>query len=161
MQLKDGLKRSRARDKLFIIAEILEVAKADTLKTQIMYRANLGFATLNDYLGFLLRIELLIRNVNNNKEVFRATEKGIDFLQRYREITELLGYASYKPKHESKIPGLRTELAKLKDVIADLEIGLFNTASCPSCKEEVFPNYNFCPHCGVKLKIEAAAEVTK
>jgi DNA-binding PadR family transcriptional regulator len=26
----------------------------------------------------------------NDKDVYRATEKGLDFLQRYREINELL-----------------------------------------------------------------------
>jgi predicted transcriptional regulator len=81
---------SKRRDKLFIVAEILEIAKEGTLKTQIMYRANLSFTQLNDYLGFLLKINLLDKIAENDKEVYKASEKGLDFLQRYREITELL-----------------------------------------------------------------------
>ena len=81
---------SRRRDKLYIIAEILEIAKEGTLKTQIMYRANLSFTQLNDYLGFMLRINLLEKTSENEKERYETTEKGIDFLQRYRELTELL-----------------------------------------------------------------------
>ncbi len=81
---------AKRRDKLFIIAEILEIAREGTLKTQIMYRANLSFTQLNDYLGFMLKNNLLALIIRNDKHVYVATEKGMDFLQRYREITELL-----------------------------------------------------------------------
>jgi predicted transcriptional regulator len=81
---------AKRRDKLFIIAEILDIAKEGSLKTQIMYRANLSFTQLNDYISFMLRIGLLDKTSENGRETYRATEKGVDFLQRYREITELL-----------------------------------------------------------------------
>jgi predicted transcriptional regulator len=81
---------SKRRDKLFIIAEILEIAKEGTLKTQIMYRANLSFTQLNGYLGFMIKINLLEKAATNAKDVYRTTEKGLDFLQRYREISELM-----------------------------------------------------------------------
>lgn len=81
---------AKRRDKLFIIAEILEIAKDGSLKTQIMYRANLSFTQLNDYLNFMLRISLLEKILQNDRETYRATDKGVDFLQRYHEITELL-----------------------------------------------------------------------
>jgi predicted transcriptional regulator len=81
---------SKRRDKLSIIAEILEIAKEGTLKTQIMYRANLSFAQLNDYLKFMLKANLLNKHHINGKHVYVATEKGIDFLQRHLELTELL-----------------------------------------------------------------------
>ena len=81
---------TKRRDKLYIIAEILEIAGNGTLKTQIMYRANLSFAQLNEYLKLLLKIRLLEKFVGNRKYLYRATEKGSNFLQRHREITELL-----------------------------------------------------------------------
>lgn len=80
----------KRRDKLYIIAEILEIAKDGTLKTQIMYRANLSFAQLNEYLDFMLRMKLLDKVVENAKEKYKATEKGLSFLQLYHEITQLL-----------------------------------------------------------------------
>jgi predicted transcriptional regulator len=95
---------SKRRDKLFIIAEILEIAKEGTLKTQIMYRANLSFTQLNDYLDFMLKIMLLDKNRQNDKEVYTATGKGMDFLQRYREITELLKTDEISCKNHVKIP---------------------------------------------------------
>ncbi len=81
---------SKRRDKLFIIAEILEIAKEGTLKTQIMYRANLSFTQLNEYIEFMLKIDLLSRTNINGKYTYRSTDKGLNFLQRYVELTELL-----------------------------------------------------------------------
>jgi predicted transcriptional regulator len=81
---------SKRRDKLCIIAEILEIAKEGSLKTQIMYKANLSFTQLNDYLKFMLKTTLLKKFAKRGKDVYAATEKGIDFLQRHCELTELL-----------------------------------------------------------------------
>ena len=81
---------SKRRDKLCIIAEILEVAKGGSLKTQIMYKANLSFAQLNEYLKFMLKINLIKKVDNRGKDSYIATEKGLNFLQRQGELTELL-----------------------------------------------------------------------
>lgn len=95
---------AKRRDKLFIIAEILEISREGTLKTQIMYRANLSFTQLNDYLDFMLKNGLLAIHNINDKDVYIATEKGMDFLQRYREITELLNSEERNGKNHVKIP---------------------------------------------------------
>ena len=81
---------SKRRDKLKIIAQILETAKEPTLKTQIMYKANLSFEQLNEYLEFMSNLELLEKIRVRKKEVYKATRKGIDFVFRYNEITQLL-----------------------------------------------------------------------
>ena len=95
---------SRRRDKLLIVAEILEITREGSLKTQIMYRANLSFTQLNNYLKFLLKINLIKKVKENEKEIYRATEKGTEFLQRYREITELLKTENENTKNNVKIP---------------------------------------------------------
>ncbi len=95
---------SKRRDKLCIIAEILEIAKDGTLKTQIMYRANLSFAQLNEYLRFMLKIKLIQKLIERGKEVYIATEKGMDFLQRQCELTELLKTEEEKSRNGVKIP---------------------------------------------------------
>jgi predicted transcriptional regulator len=95
---------SKRRDKLYIIAEILEIAKDSVLKTQIMYRANLSFTQLNDYLRFMLKNELLEKILQNDREVYKATKKGMIFLQSYREITELLKTEEENYKNNVKIP---------------------------------------------------------
>lgn len=80
----------KRRDRLQIIAEILEIAKNGSLKTQIMYRANLSFAQLNEYLGLLLDVELLQESVENGKTMFKITEKGVEYMQNYCKIKGLL-----------------------------------------------------------------------
>jgi predicted transcriptional regulator len=80
----------KRRDKLSIIAEILEIAKDGTLKTQIMYKANLSFVQLTEYIEYMLKTRLLDKLDINMKDVYVATEKGIDFLQKHAELTALL-----------------------------------------------------------------------
>ena len=95
---------SKRRDKLYIIAEILEIAKEGTLKTQIMYKANLSFAQLTEYLKFMLKIKLIQKLTNQGKDIYIATDKGLDFLQRQCELTELLKTEEEKPKNGARIP---------------------------------------------------------
>lgn len=78
------------RTKLDIIANMLETTKEGSLKTQIMYKANLSFTQLNSYLYFLIENGFVKQTVWNRKEVYFITEKGVDFLQRHSELTRLL-----------------------------------------------------------------------
>jgi predicted transcriptional regulator len=80
----------KRRDKLDIIAQITEIAQNGALKTQIMYRANLSFSQLGEYLAMLGKINLLEKSSEQGREVYRATAKGIDFLERHRDMTLLL-----------------------------------------------------------------------
>jgi len=95
---------SKRRDKLCIIAEVLEIAKEGTLKTQIMYKANLSFAQLNEYLKFMLKIKLIEKLNNQGKDIYISTEKGLDFLQRQCELTELLKTEEEKPRNSARAP---------------------------------------------------------
>lgn len=76
------------RDKLSIIVEILEVAQQGAPKTHIMYRTNLNYKTLNRYVGLLLKKELLSKILN--ERMYKTTDRGVDFLECYHEIMELL-----------------------------------------------------------------------
>jgi predicted transcriptional regulator len=80
----------KRRDKLVIMSEILQIARTGALKTQIMYRANLSFAQLNEYLNFLTTVKLLRKFSAKEKETYVATEKGMDFLKKQQEIMGLL-----------------------------------------------------------------------
>lgn len=97
----------RRRDKLYIIAEILEIAGDGALKTQIMYRANLSFTQLNEYLKFMLKIRFLDAFVKDGKEFYKATEKGLDFLQKYQELTDLIKTEDENGKNNIKVPPLQ------------------------------------------------------
>jgi predicted transcriptional regulator len=81
----------KRRNRVYIIAEILTIAKEGSLKTQIMYRANLSFAQLNEYLSFLTKMHLLKIHNENGRKIYRTTAKGNKYLEKYKDIANLLG----------------------------------------------------------------------
>lgn len=81
---------SKRRGRLCVMAEILETAKDRALKTQIMYKTGTNFPQINDHLRFMLKINLLKKVKQNDRNIYKATKKGIDFMQRYRELADLL-----------------------------------------------------------------------
>jgi predicted transcriptional regulator len=88
--VEDSFSSRRRRDRSLIIAEILVVAKELALKTQIMYKTNLSFAQLNEYLSLLLNLNLLKAVKISEKTIYETTDKGLRYLQSYRKIRELL-----------------------------------------------------------------------
>jgi predicted transcriptional regulator len=93
---------AKRRDKLKIIAQILEAAKEPTLKTQIMYKANLSFEQLNEYLEFMTNLDLLEKLAARRKDLYRTTQKGAEFAVRFDEITQLLRVE--EPKNGIRAP---------------------------------------------------------
>lgn len=81
----------KRRDRLFIIAEILRIAQDGCLKTQIMYRANLSFAQLNEYLSYLIKMDLLKLVYQNKKKIYKTTINGEKYLEKYGDIAVILG----------------------------------------------------------------------
>jgi predicted transcriptional regulator len=55
-----------------------------------MYRANLSFAQLNEYLSFLTKIRLLALENENNKTIYVTSAKGNQYLEKYEDIADLL-----------------------------------------------------------------------
>jgi predicted transcriptional regulator len=72
------------------MAEILEIAREGVLKTHIMYKANLSFAQLNEYLSLLSDVSLLEATNTSKRTIYKTTEKGLRYLQSYREIRKML-----------------------------------------------------------------------
>jgi predicted transcriptional regulator len=72
-----------------IIANILESATNGAKKTRIMYRAALNFRQLQRYLPLLIKRGLINYAETNKGGVYKTTEKGRDFLQKYEELKRL------------------------------------------------------------------------
>ena len=71
------------RNRIEIIADILNVAIVGVNKTKIMYVANLSYRLLEKYLHEIIALDFIAFR-NNSYEV---TEKGRDFLERYNEFS--------------------------------------------------------------------------
>jgi len=85
--------RRQYRSRLQIAADIIEIAKDATRKTRIMYLGNLSFDLLQRYLDLLLSFGLI--QVRNGRG-YIATEKGLHFLEEYRELRRLSEMAESK-----------------------------------------------------------------
>ena len=67
------------RDRLTIVAAILEAANSGSTKTRIMYGANLSFSLLEKYLQVVTKAGFL--KVDGHR--YNITEHGRDFLKNY------------------------------------------------------------------------------
>jgi predicted transcriptional regulator len=81
------------RTRVEILASILNVAERGTLKTHIMYRANLSHRQLEKYLTFLDGNGMLRQVVDEDSgsRLYQITEKGIDFLKDYSRLSSTYG----------------------------------------------------------------------
>jgi predicted transcriptional regulator len=89
---------SKRRDKLVIMSEIVAIAKKGTSKTQIMFKANLSFSQLNQYLTLLSNTGLLQKNAFKGKVIFQATPKGLDFMDKQQQVFNVLNEDNYNSK---------------------------------------------------------------
>ncbi|MEM3580528.1 MAG: winged helix-turn-helix domain-containing protein [Candidatus Bathyarchaeia archaeon] len=92
LQTNNTSRSNKHRGSLDIIADILEASKGKTRKTYLMYRCNLSFRQLKNYLNLLLKRGLLkaIEDNSNNTSLFRITEKGERFLETYKGLVGLM-----------------------------------------------------------------------
>jgi predicted transcriptional regulator len=102
--------RKSGRDRIAIVAEILEMAREGVLKTNIMYRAGLNSIMLSKYLGLMMRAKLLEKVLLNGRVVFKATKRGMEFLHYCYEITRLLETEDGKNKLGEKVQLLSSSL---------------------------------------------------
>jgi predicted transcriptional regulator len=98
--LLDGY--TKRRDQLSIIANILENAREGIRKTQIMYRSNLSFAQLNEYITFLSDTGLIRHQKVKGKEIYIATVKGVIFAQMYSELLDMIR-TQPEPEEKSRL----------------------------------------------------------
>ena len=87
--------KNKRRDKLQIIANILKITKRGVKKTKIMYKANLSFTQLEQYLHLLLQRGLL----REENSTYYATEKGLKLYGKYTELMGMLEVDHPKPPY--------------------------------------------------------------
>jgi predicted transcriptional regulator len=72
------------RDRLSIIAAILQAVNSGSCKTKIMFSANLSFKLLEKYLDICLQAGFV--EANGNK--YAITEQGATILKQYHQLHE-------------------------------------------------------------------------
>jgi predicted transcriptional regulator len=94
------------RDRLCIVAAVLEATNSGSTKTKIMFAANLSFTLLEKYLDIVVSAGF----VEVNDSVYLLTESGQEFLKRYRVFHEQ--YA----KAQEQIEALGSEYEELSQL---------------------------------------------
>ncbi|MGD0159547.1 MAG: winged helix-turn-helix domain-containing protein [Candidatus Bathyarchaeia archaeon] len=82
--------RNSGRDRIAIVAEILEMARHGIVKTNIMYNVGLNSDMLSRYVGLMMNAKLLEKVLLDKKVVYKTTHKGIEFMYHCCEIERLL-----------------------------------------------------------------------
>ena len=82
-----GMYTKRSRDR--IISEILNICREGANKTQIVYKANLNFKTVNPYINLLIENKLITIKIGQIVR-YETTERGINLLHNFNYIQDAL-----------------------------------------------------------------------
>jgi len=84
---------NRRRSNIEIIADMLRVGENGAGKTEIMYSANMSYAQIQKYLGFLLSHGFVNKvKVGNPSVTYQVTDKGGELLKNINYIIEVLEF---------------------------------------------------------------------
>ena len=78
----------RYRNRIDIIAQLLDAASSPTTKTKMMYKAMLSYEQLKEYLVMLSENDLI--RYDKPSQRFAATDKRFQFMKRYEDLSELI-----------------------------------------------------------------------
>jgi predicted transcriptional regulator len=71
--------------------------------THILYKSNLSHQMLDEYLGELLSKGFLIENSTKTGKTYSITQKGFEYLQKYRTIVDFIDSFGLSEPEERRI----------------------------------------------------------
>jgi predicted transcriptional regulator len=78
----------RYRNRIDIIAQLLDAASSPTTKTKMMYKAMLSYEQLKEYLLVLSENDLI--GYDKPSQRFATTDKGFQLMKRYEDLSKLI-----------------------------------------------------------------------
>jgi predicted transcriptional regulator len=78
----------RYRNRIDIIAQLLDAASSPTTKSKMMYKAMLSYEQLKEYLVMLSENDLI--GYDKPSQRFATTDKGFQLIKRYEDLSELI-----------------------------------------------------------------------
>ncbi len=91
------------RNRIEIVANILDIARNGALKTHLMYKANLSYMVVTQYLGFLIRSGLIeeVFSEEGPTKMYKTTPKGFQYMEVYDSLQSIAGLDSQKSLRNS------------------------------------------------------------
>lgn len=90
--------RFKNRNRMEIVSNILDIARNGALKTHLMYKANLSYMVVTQYLSFLIRAGLIeeIFTDDGPTRLYKTSPKGFRYLEVYQDLQTIAGLQSQK-----------------------------------------------------------------
>jgi predicted transcriptional regulator len=90
--------RFKNRNRIEIVANILDIARNGALKTHLMYKANLSYMVVTQYLSFLIRSGLIeeVFSEDGPTKMYKTTSKGFQYMEVYDSLQSIAGLDSQK-----------------------------------------------------------------
>lgn len=85
----------KKRDKLHVFYDILKVIEERNGKikpTHILYKSNLSHQMMEEYLNELISKQFIIENTSEQGKTYRLTQKGLEYIEKYKLINEFIKY---------------------------------------------------------------------
>ena len=98
---KQATTRFKNRSRMEIVANILDIARSGALKTHLMYKANLSYMVVSQYLDFLSKAELIRETFDDQGMVklYQTTARGLKYLQVYDSLQSIAGINVQRGMH--------------------------------------------------------------
>jgi predicted transcriptional regulator len=86
------------RNRMEIVSNILDIARNGALKTHLMYKANLSYMVVTQYLNFLMKAGLIeeILTEEGPTRLYKTSSKGFKYLEVYQDLQQIAGLESQK-----------------------------------------------------------------
>ncbi|MGI0090708.1 MAG: winged helix-turn-helix domain-containing protein [Nitrososphaerales archaeon] len=90
--------RFKNRSRMEIVAAILNIGRTGALKTHLMYKANLSYMVVSQYLGFLTSSDLIkeVFDEQGMAKLYQTTPRGLRYLEVYESLQSLASIDSQK-----------------------------------------------------------------
>lgn len=89
-----------------IVANLLTIAKSGALKTHLMYKANLSYLMVTEYLNFLCGSGLVREALDEEgtTKIYQTTPKGAKYLEVYDALQTIAGLDVHTRNVKQSVP---------------------------------------------------------
>lgn len=93
------------RSRMEIVANILDIGRTGALKTHLMYKANLSYMVVSQYLDFLTKAELIKETFDDQGMVklYQTSAKGLKYLEVYDSLQNIAGIDVQRGMHRAPV----------------------------------------------------------
>jgi predicted transcriptional regulator len=92
------------RNRMEIVANLLSIARTGALKTHLMYKANLSYLMVTEYLNYLASAGLIKETLDEEgtTKLYQTTPKGEKYLEAYESLQSIAGLGSARSVNPSQ-----------------------------------------------------------